>query len=231
MVWKAGLTDCTQTIVVSGSMGKDRPIEMVLIPTIVSINSFDMVAGIVSAGIGGLMQLGSSIYGSVASAKQNKEAQRELEARRAENRRWYEQKMNEDYTMRSDVQNVLRKQRELLQEQYQRARATNVVAGGTDESLALQQQAANKVMGDTMADIAANATAHKDAVESDYRAHEAALSQQQQNIYAGQAQATAQAASQAANAGASLLGAGLEMIGETEKKKVGETTVEKEEES
>lgn len=228
MVWEAGLTDCTQTIVVSGSMGKDRPTEMVLIPTIVSINSFDMVAGIVSAGIGGLMQLGSSIYGSVASAKQNKEAQRELEARRAENKRWYEQKMNEDYTMRSDVQNVLRKQRELLQEQYQRARATNVVAGGTDESLALQQQAANEVMGDTMAEIAANAEAHKDAVESDYRANEAALSQQQQNIYAGQAQATAQAASQAANAGAALLGAGLEKIGETEKKKVGATTVEKE---
>jgi len=209
-------------------MGKDRPIEMVLIPTIVSINSFDMVAGIVSAGIGGLMQLGSSIYGSVASAKQNKEAQRELDARRAENKRWYEQKMNEDYTMRSDVQNVLRKQRELLQEQYQRARATNVVAGGTDESLALQQQAANEAMGDTMADIAANAAAHKDAVESDYRANEAALSQQQQNIYTGQAQATAQAASQAANAGAALLGAGLEVIGETEKKKVGATTVEKE---
>lgn len=201
---------------------------MVLIPTIVSINSFDMVAGIVSAGIGGLMQLGSSIYGSVKSAQQNREALRELDARRAENKRWYEQKMNEDYTMRSDVQNVLRKQRELLQEQYQRARATNVVAGGTDESLALQQQAANEVMGDTMADIAANATAHKDAVESDYRANEAALSQQQQNIYAGQAQATSQAASQAANAGAALIGAGLEMIGETEKKKVGATTVEKE---
>lgn len=174
------------------------------------------------------MQLGSSIYGSVKSAQQNREALRELDARRAENKRWYEQKMNEDYTMRSDVQNVLRKQRELLQEQYQRARATNVVAGGTDESLALQQQAANEVMGDTMADIAANATAHKDAVESDYRANEAALSQQQQNIYAGQAQATSQAASQAANAGAALIGAGLEMIGETEKKKVGATTVEKE---
>lgn len=183
-----------------------------------------MVAGIVSAGIGGLMQLGSSIYGAVASAKQNKKAQAELDARREENKRWYEMKMNEDYTMRSDVQNVLRKQRELLDEQYKRARATNVVAGGTDESLALQQQAANAQMGETMANIAENAASYKDSVENAYRAQQDSLSQQQQQIYTDQANATAAAASQASNAGAKLLGGGLEIISDANKP--GETQVE-----
>lgn len=171
-----------------------------------------MVASIISAGLGSALQVGSTIYGLAESKRLNDQAQAELKNRRDENKQWYNQKMNEDYMMRSDVQNVLRKQRELLDEQYKRARATNIVAGGTDESLALQQQAANKTVGDTMADIAANASTYKDNVEQQYRAQENSLSQQQQQIYANQANAAAQAASQAAGAGANLLQSGLEGI-------------------
>jgi hypothetical protein len=175
-------------------------------------NEFIMVGSIISAGIGGALQIGSAIYGAAKTSELNKQAQQELSNRRNENKAWYEQKMNEDYMMRSDVQNVLRKQRELLNEQYQRARATNIVAGGTDEALALQQQAANKTMGDTMADIAANASEHKDNIEAQYRQQEANLSQQQQQVYANQAAQTSQAASQAASAGGSLLSSGLQGI-------------------
>lgn len=162
------------------------------------------MAGI-TAGLGMATQLGGIIGGQIASNKANKQAEAELQARRNENKQWYNQKMNEDYMMRSDVQNVLRKQRELLNEQYQRARATNIVAGGTDESLALQQQAANNVMGDTMADIAANASAYKDNVEQQYRAAENNFSQQQQQIYNNKAQSIANAASQATQMGQGLV--------------------------
>ena len=158
------------------------------------------------------MSLGSAIYGQVKSKKLNDKAQYELDSRRNENRNWYNQKMNEDYMMRSDVQNVLRKQRELLDEQYKRARATNLVSGGTDESLALQQQAANQTMGDTMADIAANASAYKDNIEQQYRAQENNLSQQQQQIYTNQANQVSQAASQALQMGGNLLQSGLDGI-------------------
>ena len=171
-----------------------------------------MVSSLISAGLGGALQLGSTIYGLAESSRVNKEAQKEQDKRRAENKQWYNQKKNEDYMMRSDVQNVLRKQRELLDEQYKRARATNIVAGGTDESLALQQREANKIVGDTMADIAANASAYKDSVEQQYRAQENALSEQQQQIYTNRANAIASAASQAAGAGANLLQSGLEGI-------------------
>lgn len=171
-----------------------------------------MVGSIISSAFGGALQVGSAIYGQVKSNQLNKQAQAELDQRRNENKQWYQQKMNEDYMMRSDVQNVLRKQRELLNEQYQRARATNIVAGGTDESLALQQREANRTMGDTMADIAANASAYKDNVEQQYRAQENNLSQQQQQIYTNQSDQVAQAASQAAKAGGNLLASGLEGI-------------------
>lgn len=155
--------------------------------------------------IGAAAQIGSSIFGAIKSSQANKRATEMIQNQRAENKKWYDQKMAEDYMQRSDIQNVLRKQRELLNEQYQRARATNIVAGGTDESLALQQQAANEAMGDTMADIAANASAYKDSVEQQYRAQDAAINQQMIGVEQGNAQAIAQAAGQIGSAVGGLM--------------------------
>lgn len=155
--------------------------------------------------LGAVAQIGSSIYGAVKSSQANKRAQQMIQNQRDENRRWYDQKMSEDYLQRSEVQNVLRKQRELLDEQYKRARATNLVAGGTDESLALQQQAANQTMADTTANIAANASAYKDSIESQFRAQDAALNQQQVGVEQANAQSIAQAAGQMGSAVGGLM--------------------------
>lgn len=163
----------------------------------------------VGAIIGAAAQIGSSIYGAVKSSQANKRAQAMIQNQRDENQKWYDQKMAEDYTQRSDVQNILRKQRDLLNEQYQRARATNIVAGGTDESLALQQQAANEAMGDTIADIAANASSYKDSIENQYRAQDAALNQQQIGVEQAKAQAIAQAAGQMGSAVGGLVTGGV----------------------
>ena len=155
--------------------------------------------------IGAATQIGASVYGAIKSSQANKRAQQMLQNQKDENQKWYDQKMAEDYMQRSDVQNVLRKQRELLQEQYKRARATNVVAGGTDESLALQQQAANQAMGDTMANIAAQASSYKEAVENQYRAQDAALTEQQIANEQAKAQSIAAAAGQVGSAVSGLM--------------------------
>ena len=155
--------------------------------------------------IGAAAQVGSSIYGAIKSSQANKKAMDLIRSQRDENKKWYDQKMAEDYMQRSEVQNVLRKQRELLQEQYQRARATNIVAGGTDESLALQQQAANATMGDTMANIAANASAYKDSIEQQYRTQDAALNQQLVGVHQAQGEAIANAAGQIGSAVGGLM--------------------------
>lgn len=159
--------------------------------------------------IGAAAQIGSSIYGAVKSSQANKKARQMIQNQRDENQKWYEQKMAEDYTQRTDAQNILRKQRELLQDQYQRARATNIVAGGTDESLALQQAAANETMGDTMAEIASQASAYKEGVEEQYRANDAALNQQMVGVEQGQANAIAQAAGQMGSAVSGLVTGGV----------------------
>ena len=172
--------------------------------------------------IGAAAQIGSSIYGAIKSSQANKRAEELLQNQRDKNQKWYDQKMAEDYTQRTDVQNVLRKQRELLQEQYQKARATNLVAGGTDESLALQQAAANDAMGDTMADIAANAASYKEGVENQFRTQDAALDQQQIANEQAKAQSIANAAGQMSSAVSGLMtGAIGEKVDDViEKKKV-----------
>lgn len=171
----------------------------------------------VGAAIGAAAQVGSSIYGAIKSSQANKKAMDILKAQKDENKKWYEERMSEDYLQRADVQNVLRKQRELLGEQYKRARATNVVAGGTDESLAMQQQAANEILGDTMGNIAAQAESYKEGVENQYRTTDAALAQQEMGIHQAQAKTIADAAGQVGKAVSGLVsGAGMDAANATD---------------
>lgn len=162
----------------------------------------------IGAILGTAAKIGGTIYGAVASSQANKKAQSLISAQRDENKKWYEEKMAEDYLQRSDIQNVLRKQRDLLGEQMKRARATNIVAGGTDESLALQQQGAIDTLGETTANVAANATAAKDAAEQQYRAQDAALNQQQIGLYQQQAKDIATAAGQIGKSVSGLVSGG-----------------------
>lgn len=164
----------------------------------------------VGAIIGTAAQVGASIYGAVKSSQANKRAEQLIQNQRDENRKWYEQRMAEDYTQRADVQNVLRKQRELFDEQYKRARATNLVAGGTDESLALQQAQANEAMGETMSNIAAQSTSYKEAVENQYRNQDAALNQQQAGLEQNKANTIASAAGQMGSAVSGLVQGGMD---------------------
>ena len=164
---------------------------------------------LLSSIIGGASALGSAIYSGIASSKQNRKAQQLLQQQRNDNRNWYNAKMSEDFTMRSDAQAVISKQRELLNEQYKNAQAANAVAGGSDEALAMQKAAANDAMAQTMSNIASEAAAEKDRAEQQYRAQDAALNQQQAQIAADQAKATAAAGAQAVNAGINVLGNGI----------------------
>ena len=163
----------------------------------------------VGAIVGAAAQVAGSALGAWQSSKANKRAQELIKNQRDENQKWYDQKMTEDYTQRTDAQNFLRKQREMLQEQYQKARATNVVAGGTDESLALQQAQANEAMGETMADIAGQAASYKEGVEQQFLANDAALNQQQVQVEQNKANSIAQAAGQMGSAVSGLMQGGV----------------------
>jgi len=167
----------------------------------------------VTAAIGAGLALASAIYGGIQSASANNKARKLIQQQRDANKRWYDTKMAEDYTMRTDAQAAINRQRELLNEQYNKARKTGVVSGATDEAIAMQKEAANKALSDTTTDIASQASAYKDNVEAKYKAEDAALNQQQVQSHQQQAAQTAQAASQAVNAGIGLAGNAIAMQG------------------
>lgn len=160
---------------------------------------------------GGVGALGSAIYGAASSSKWNNKARSILQGQINENKAWYDTKKSQDYTARADVQAAINRQRQILDEQYRNARAANAVAGGTDAQLALQKEAANRSLAQTMTDVASNSAAWHDANENQFRAQDAALKQQQAQSYQQQAAATAQAASQAVTSGLGLVGQGINL--------------------
>lgn len=168
------------------------------------------IAAIAEGATGAVAAVGGAIYGAVKSGKLNRRAEAILKQQKSDNQRWYDVKTSQDYTQRADVQAAINKQRELLNEQYKRARATNVVAGGTDEALALQKQAANESLAQTSADIAARSADYKDKVESQYMARKVGLEDQERLNLQQRAAATAQAASQVVNAGLGMIGSGAQ---------------------
>lgn len=163
---------------------------------------------VVALAIGAISALASAVIGAVSSSNANKRAQSLIDTQQKEDKRWYEQKKNADYMNRSEVQAVLKKQRETLDEYYKRSRATNVITGGTDEAAAMAQEAANKTIADTSTNIASQATAYKDSLDKQSRESEKQYAQ----IKVGSEQAKANQIAQAASAG---VGAGLNLAGST----------------
>ena len=175
---------------------------------------------IAAAIISGVTSLVSTAYSSAKSKQQANAARQaynqETEAQRRKIENWYKIRSNQDYTRRADVQAALTKQRELINERYKQSRATNVVAGGSEAALAAEKEAANKAMGDTIANIAAAGAANQDKIDAMYLNMDNKMSENkanagyQQNM--GQAEQTAQAGSQVSAAAVQMGGALIQAL-------------------
>lgn len=161
----------------------------------------------IGAIIGAAGSVASSLIGGAQAKRAAENANKELADQRKKNEDWYRRRYNEDYTQSAEAQAAMTRARELAREQMQAARGTAAVMGGTEAGIAAAQGAANDMLADTMSGIAQNATARKDAVESQYLQTENALSQQQQNVYNQQSANSTAAANAGMQAGMSLLGA------------------------
>ena len=148
--------------------------------------------------------IGSAIYGGIKASQAQKKANTMLGNFRTDRKRWYDAEQARDYTLRPDVQSVMNKQRELLAENYRRSRATNVVAGGTDASLALQRDATNKTMASVGSNIAAQGARYKDSIAAEGRNIDYGLQQQQIGIQQAKANSISNAAGQATRAMAGI---------------------------
>lgn len=156
----------------------------------------------------GALSAGASILGGVSSANAAKRAEKLRQEQDAKNAAWFNRKYNESYIDTAAGRNAIRQAIDYGKRQTQRAEGAAAVTGGTDAAVAQAKEGANRMVGDTIGNLAAQDTARKEQAEATYlRQQEQSTAQQmanQQQKAAGIAQA-AQGASNAMMVGATLL--------------------------
>lgn len=146
------------------------------------------------------LSVGSSIFGGISARKAAKRALRENQYRMNAEKAWYDKEYNTDYLDTKAGQNLMRKAQEVQDNYIRKADGAAAVGGGTAASTAMAKEAANRAMGNTVANIGANDTARKASVSDQHMRNESNLSQQREAIYNQQAQNVSNAAQNMSNA-------------------------------
>lgn len=146
------------------------------------------------------LSVGSSIFGGISARKAAKKALRENKYRMNAEKAWYDKEYNTDYLDTKAGQNLMRKAQEVQDNYIRKADGAAAVGGGTAASTAMAKEAANRAMGNTVANIGANDTARKASVSDQHMRNESNLSQQREAIYNQQAQNVSNAAQSMSNA-------------------------------
>lgn len=156
----------------------------------------------------------SSLFGANKAKKAARRAQAENTYRTNAEKAWYDKNYNTDYLDTKAGQNLMRRAKEVQDEYVRKADGAAAVGGGTAASVAMAKEAANKAMGDTIANVAAQDTARKQHVEDAHLQNTQQLSRERQQIEQQKAQNTSDAAQNASNAmsnfGVNQLGSELE---------------------
>lgn len=144
--------------------------------------------------------VGSSLFGANKAKKAARRAQAENQYRTNAEKAWYDKNYNTDYLDTKAGQNLMRRAQEVQDEYIRKANGAAAVGGGTAASVAQAKESANKAMGDTIANIAAQDTSRKQHVEDVHLQNTQQLSRERQQIEQQKAQATSDAAQNASNA-------------------------------
>lgn len=142
----------------------------------------------------------SSLFGANKAKKAARRAQAENTYRTNAEKAWYDKNYNTDYLDTKAGQNLMRRAKEVQDEYVRKADGAAAVGGGTAASVAMAKEAANKAMGDTIANVAEQDTARKQHVEDAHLQNTQQLSRERQQIEQQKAQATSDAAQNASNA-------------------------------
>lgn len=169
--------------------------------------------------------VGSSLFGANKAKKAARRAQAENQYRTNAEKAWYDKNYNTDYLDTKAGSNLLRRAQEVQDEYIRKADGAAAVGGGTAASVAQAKESANKAMGDTIANVAAQDTARKQHVEDAHLANTQQLSRERQQIEQQKAQATSDAAQNASNAmfnfGVNQLGSELDVAKSQNSSKLG----------
>ena len=152
----------------------------------------------------------SSLIGGAKARKAAKKAEAENRYRSNAEKAWYDKEYNTDYLDTKAGQNLMRKAQEVQDNYVRKADGAAAVGGGTAASVAQAKESANKAMGDTIANVAAQDTARKAQVSDQHQQNVSQLSRERQQIEQNKAEATSQAAQNMSN---TLMQAGVNQLG------------------
>ena len=119
----------------------------------------------IATAIGAGASLLSSFIGGSKAAKAEREAMRIQKRREAAENAWYNRRYNEDYVDTAAGQNLVRRAKDFARENWKKAQGAAKVGGQTEAATAMAKEAGNKMVGDTIANIAAQDTARKARVD------------------------------------------------------------------
>lgn len=162
-----------------------------------------MIGSLVGAGLSAV----GSIFGGISASKAMKEVRNNLQARKQENRDWYNRRYNEDATQRADAQRILTKTEESIRNRNRQAAGAQAVTGGTEESVAAAKAANNGALAEAASQIAVNAEARKDQIEQTYQQRDAQIDDALNAMEVNKAKAVASAVQGLSQAGAGMAGA------------------------
>lgn len=151
----------------------------------------------------------TSLLGGVSSANAAKKAERLRQAQDARNDAYFNKRYNQSYVDTASGRNAIRQATDYAKSMTKRAEGAAAVTGGTDAATAQAKEAANKMVGDTIANMAAQDTARQESAQALHAQQQAQSTQWQMANQQQRGQAIAQAAGGASNAliqGAALLG-------------------------
>ena len=154
----------------------------------------------VAAAIGAAAGIASSIFGGVSAANAAEEARKERRQAESKEQAWYNRRYYEDYLDTAAGQNLVRRAKDYAKENWRKAAGAKAVAGGTDAATAMAKESGNKMMGDTIANIAAADSQRKAQVDNMHMQNEQRFAQQRQAEQLQRAQNITNAAQSASNA-------------------------------
>lgn len=165
-----------------------------------------MVAiGIASMALGAA----SSIFGGAKAAKAQREANKIRTRNNEREDAWYSRRYNEDYADTAAGQRLITQAKDYAQDNFQRAQGAASVGGGTTAATAAAKESGNKVVAQTLSNVAATDTARKDNVDSQHNANKTREAEESAQTEENRGAQVNAAASQAGNAlvsgGAALL--------------------------
>lgn len=159
-----------------------------------------MIGSMISGGL----QVAGAVAGGIAAAQSAKKQAAMLQEQKDINSAYNTRYQAQDFTMRSDAQASINSARETFLRNQKNLAATAATGGATDEAQAQAKALANKSVADVTSNIAASASAAKEAQQQQYMSREQQIAQQQLDVEQQKAQAIAAAASQVSQAGAAF---------------------------